>query len=118
MATEALETDYAGTFGVLCERVPLFDASAPDGWQLAYRGYDLTAWYHPSDDVEIACKKHSDGWNIRIRDHQTGAYYRTLPTNATRWNAFEAVRAFFDGEPLMADSAEGGLISLSDFRDE
>lgn len=115
--TEPFETNYEGLFGKLCKHIPLFDAKAPRDWIIAYRSYRLTAWHNPVMEATIICEKSSDGWNVYIRDHRTGGRHQVLPKNTYRWKAFDAVRAFFAGEPLMkADSTEGGLFTEEDFR--
>ncbi|QCC57231.1 hypothetical protein [Natrinema thermotolerans] len=121
MATDTddsrLGTHYVGLFGTLCKYVPIFDADAPDGWALATRRFDRTAWHHPVGDVNLVCENTSDGWEITVTDHGGGYAVHTLPRNANRWTAFEAVRAFFDGEPLMvADSGPDtpSLVTLAE----
>ena len=115
--SQPFETNYEGLFGKLCKYVPLFDVQSPSGWKVAYRSYDLTAWHNPLMQATLICEKSSDGWNVFIKDHNTGKRHRTLPKNTNRWKAFEAARAFFNGEPLI--KAEGsGLIKSEELEDE
>lgn len=97
-------TTYTGLFGLLCKHVPLFDASAPGGWTITHRAYDRTVWLHLESDISIECWKTSGGWEILLTDHRTEAEYPALPTTANRWNAYGAVRSFFEGEPLLPAS--------------
>lgn len=117
MTVHPTETTYVGLFGTLCKYVPLFDANAPAGWTVAYRSYGRTAWYHPRSEVTIEVEKGPDGWTVRVVNRSEGMSYRALPKNASRWKAFEVVRAFFDGEPLMIAAQkehEEGLLMIDE----
>ncbi|QCS44678.1 hypothetical protein [Natrinema versiforme] len=94
-------TNYEGRFGQLCKYIPFLDASAPDGWVVMKRSFEGTIWLHLETDITIHCQKSADGWNVTLVDNHTGTKYRALPTNANRWNAYGAIRSFFDGEPLL-----------------
>lgn len=120
-------TIYVGRFGTLCRYVPLFDASAADGWTITHRAYDRTVWLHLESDISIECRKTSDGWGLLLTDHQTDEEYPALPTNATRWNAYGAVRSFFEGEPLLPaspssdsnwETRRGGVLTLERIQNE
>ncbi|QCW05259.1 hypothetical protein [Natrinema pallidum] len=115
---EGPEPSYEGIFGTLCKHVSVFDVRSPDGWIVTCRRWDKTTWYHPESETEILCGKSSDGWSVDIRNYETGEVYRTLPQDGNRSNAFEAVRAFFDGEPLMVAGVGGGLVTLEALADD
>lgn len=101
---DAPEPHYEGLFGTLCKHVPLFDARAPDGWMVTYRGWTRTIWYHVEYDVTAECSKQPDGWTVSIRDERTGSVYETLPRDTSRFKAYDAARQFLEEEdPLLVD---------------
>lgn len=109
---------YEGWFGRLCERVPIFDVSAPDGWQLTYRAYNRTDWVHPEAEVRLTCVKTPSGWDLFVEADGEG--YQALPKGVLRWNAFGAARQFLDGGPLMLadpDATIDGPLTLEQFRE-
>ena len=72
---------------------------------MTYRGWTGTIWYHIEYDVTAECSKQPDGWTVRIRDERTGSVYETLPRNASRSNAYDAVRQYLTSEgPLLVDN--------------
>ncbi|MFC6720931.1 hypothetical protein ACFQGT_00085 [Natrialbaceae archaeon GCM10025810] len=117
MVSEEHASIYKGWFGTLCKHVPMFDASAPNGWRLTYRAYDRTDWAHPETGVYLTCIKTSDGWNLFVE--ADGDVYQTLPIGALRWNAFGAARAFMEGEPLLPADMNAeieGVLTIERFR--
>lgn len=108
------ETNYEGLFGLLSKYIPLLDASVPGGWKLAYRSYSMTSWHHVASDVVVIVGKSTDGWNVYVRDPNTGYKFQTLPKKASRWNAFSAAQDFMAGEPLMLvdERPYDGLVTL------
>lgn len=110
---------YEGWFGRLCERVPIFDASSPNGWRLTYRAYDRTDWVHPETGIYLTCIKTPSGWDVFVEADDE--VYQALPTGAHRWEAFGAARDFLEGGALLPTDTHApidGVLTLERFQNE